>query len=794
MTNLIHSIRVLIRDKFHTLINITGLTFGLACSIIILVYVHNEFSYDRYHANSERIYRVAQNYVTSGKPKKFAISSPALGPALHKEFPQVESFVRIKNAGRVLMTYEEQEFYEETVAFADTNMFKVFTYEFIEGDPATCLLDPGSIVISESMGEKYFRGKDRVGKVLLLENEIPLTVTAIMKDPPSNSHIPETAFISYLAWENITPLKSTDWSMFEIHDFTYLLFYKDFDKEAFDAKWPGFYKQYLEEDAALYGQVYEPIFQKLEEIHYNSDLPGDYPTGNRSFLCSLVLIGIFILLLAGINYTNMYTAKALIRIREAGMRKVMGAHRRSLVMMFLGESVLLTFFTLLLALALVEFLLEFTSFNTLAGTDLKLNLFREPGLLLMIAGVTLLFSLLASLHPAILLSRFSPSETINSQFHLGPKGMVMRRILVVFQLFLGMVVITFTLLAKNQVKFLENSNLGFNKENIIMFPVRDSVMEASVPVILEELKSMPDVLNATTTWSYPGLPYGGLYTFEGEEGMEEHNIPVFFVNFCFLETMGLELIRGRDLDTEFGSDSAGAVLINETLAEFMEWEEPLGKKINQFTKLKARVVGVVKDFHFRSLHHSIEPLIIRLASDYSGYLAVRITGHNTPEILDYIKKQYNEVVPHRPFEYFFLDERFNSQYQSDRMQLKLISMFAVVCIIIAALGILGLVSYSVERKTREIGLRKVNGAHSGNIILQMTTGYLFLNVIAFIASAPVTILLFRLWLRDFAVKAGISIWTILLSFLLVLAVTQLTVYLRARNAARKNPVDSIRYE
>jgi len=794
VTNLIHSFRVLIRDKFHTLINVIGLTFGLTCSTIIIVYIHNEFSYDRYHENSERIYRVAQNFVTSGKPKKFAVSSPALGPALHKEFPQIESFVRIKHSRRLLLTYEEQEFHEELIAFADTNMFRVFTYEFLAGDPESCLMDPETIVISESMSKKYFGADDPIGKVLMLENRVPLTVSGIIADPPSNSHIPEHAFISYLVWDNLSPMKSVDWSLFEIYDFTYLLFYTDFNKDAFEAGWPDFYNEYIEEDAALYGQVYEPIFHQLEEIHYNTSLPGDYTTGNRSFLYSLVIIGIVILLLAGINYSNMSTSKALSRIREAGISKVLGACRRSLAFKFLTESLVLSLFALILALAAGEFILEFTSFNNLIGTDLKLRLVQKPVLLFMIAGITLLFSLLSSLHPAILLSRYPPSETISNQFSLGPKGMVIRRILVIFQVFLGTVAITFTLFAGSQVRFLESSELGFNEENVIMFPVWDSTMEAAVPFILDELKKMPDIVSATTTWSYPGFPSGGLYTFEGEEGMEEHNVPVFFVNFDFLETMGMELGQGRDLQRQFGSDSTGAVLINETLAGFMDWEEPLGKKINQFTNLKAQVVGVVKDFHFRSLHHSIEPLIIRLVRDFAGHLAVRTTGYNMPGLLDYMKKQYAEIVPHRPFEYFFLDEKFNQQYQEDRMQLKLISLFTLVSIIIAALGILGLVSYSVERRTREIGLRKVNGAHSVSIMMQVARKFLLLDLYAFVVAVPVTILLFKLWLRDFAFKTGISIWIVLLSLLLVLGITLVTVLLRARSASRMNPVDSIRHE
>jgi putative ABC transport system permease protein len=794
MTNIIHSLRVLIRDRFHTLINMLGLAIGLTCACLILVYVHNEFSYDRYHVNSERIYRVAQNFITSGKSNKFAVTSPALGPALYKEFPQIESFVRITSTSRILLSYEEEEYYEHTVALADTNIFKVFSYEFLRGDPASCLKNPDNIVISESMSRKYFGETDPMGKALFIENRYPITVTGVFKDPPANSHIQATAFVSYLAGEEISGMKSTDWSMFEITDFTYLLFHTDLDRDALDAGWPEFYKEYLAEDGEEYGQVYELIFHKLEEIHYHSELPGDYPTGNRSFLYTLVFIGIFVLLLAGINYTNMSTAKALQRIREAGIRKVMGANRRSLVSKFLGECFLLSLLTLIIALAAVEFTLEFTSFDKLTGGDLSLKLFQKPQLLLWVAGITILFSVLASIHPAILLSRFPPSETLNRQFSLGPKGMITRRILVSLQTVMGTVAITFTLLAGSQIRFLENSKLGFDQENIMMIPVNDSAMQASMPFILEELKGMPQVHSATTSWSYPGNPSGGLHTFEGKEGMEEHNIPVFFINYNYLETMGIELIQGRDFDPEYGSDTLGSVLINETMAGFMDWDDPLGKKVNQFHSLEAQVVGVVKDFHFRSLHFAIEPLLIRLVRNYGRNLVIRTSGPESSKIVSYMKQKFTEIVPERPFEYYFIDEQFRTQYQNDRMQLKLITIFTMVCIIIASLGILGLVSYSVERRTREIGLRKVNGASSRSIVMQISRRFLWLNLVAFVAAVPISILIFKWWLQEFAYRVRVSPLIILLSLLLVLFISQLTVLLRAHMAARRNPVDSIRYE
>ena len=794
MTRISQFLRLFLKDKFHTFINLIGLSFGLTCFTIIYLYLHNEYSYDKYHMNANRIYRVAQNYVTSGKPKKFAISSPALGPLLYHEYPQIETFVRIKPMNKLLIRSGEKVFYEENLAFADSNLFKVFSYNFIAGDPGDCLIEPGCIVISEEISNKFFGDEDPVGREILLENEYPLMVTGVIEDPPPNTHIPEKAFISYLTWDNNTRLRSTDWSLFEINDFTFLLFYNDFNHEAFDEKWPDFYEKYLQEDGEIYGQVYEPIFHKLPDIHYHSNLPADYPTGNKSFLYTLLCIGIFILVLAGINYTNMSTAKATQRIREAGIRKVFGADRRSLVMRFMGESILLFIITLIISLALVEFILEFTSFNDLIGTELSLSFMKKPVALVGIICITILFTVLASFYPAFYLSRFSPADSVNKLLKLGSNGIHTRQFLVVLQILLAIVAITFTMLMKSQIRYLVNSDPGFKKENIIYLPVMDSVLAVSIPYIQEELKKYPDVLSVSSAYSYPGFPYGGLYWFEGEDGMEEHNIPVFFVNHGFLETFGFELVKGRDFSTEYGSDTISAVIINETLCRFMNWDDPLNKRITQFSSLDAKVIGVVRDFHFRSLHTGIEPLIIRLQGDYGGHLFIRLSGKRITEIIDFLEKQYAEIVPHRPFEYFFLDDRFELMYREDHMQLKLIGIFSAICIVIAGLGVFGLVSFSTERKTKEIGIRKVQGATAIRIVLLIIGYYLKIAAIAVIIAVPLSVWLFLIWLNEFAYKTGVNIWILILSSLGAVTITLLTVLYHSFYAARLNPVGLLRYE
>lgn len=794
MTRISQFLRLFLKDKFHTFINLIGLSFGLTCFTIIYLYLHNEYSYDKYHVNADRIYRVAQNYVTSGKPKKFAISSPALGPLLSQEYPQIEMFVRIKPMNKLLIKSGEKVFYEENLAFADSNLFKVFSYNFIAGDPENCLINPGSIVISEEISNKLFGEQDPMGQEILLENEYPLMVTGVIEDPPPNTHIPEKAFISYQTWDNDTQLKSTDWSLFEINDFTFLLFYNDFNRKAFDEKWPDFYEKYLQEDGEIYGQVYEPIFHKLTDLHYHSNLPGDYPTGNKSFLYTLLSIGIFILILAGINYTNMSTAKATQRIREAGIRKVFGADRRSLIMRFMGESTLLFTVTLIISFALVEFILEFTSFNDLIGTELSLSFIKKPVILFGVICITILFTVLASLYPAFYLSRFSPADTVNKLLKLRSNGIHTRQFLVVLQILLAIVAITFTMLMKSQIRYLVNSDPGFKKENIIYLPVTDSILAVSIPYIQEELEKFPDVLSVSSAYSYPGFPYGGLYRFEGKDGMEEHNIPVFYVNHGFLETLGLELVKGRDFSAEYGSDTSGAVIINETLCRFMNWDDPLNKRIVQLRYLDAKVIGVVRDFHFRSLHTEIEPLIIRLQGDYGGYLFIRLSGNRISEIINFLKKQYAEIVPYRPFEYFFLDDRFELMYKEDNMQLKLIGIFSVICIVIAGLGVFGLVSFSTERKTKEIGIRKVQGATVIRIVLLIIGHYLKIAAIAIVIAVPLSVWLFLIWLNEFAYKVNINIWILILSSLGAVIITLVTVLYHSFYAARLNPVGLLRYE
>ena len=790
-----YTLRQFKRDSFHSLITLLGLTIGLTCGIVILLFVTNELSYEAYHEKADRIYRVSQNFVTSGKPKKFAWTSPSLGPKLYQEYPQIETFVRLKNIGRVLFQFEDKTFYENYIAFADTNFFEVFTHKFIYGDPVTCLQKPENIVLTEDLARKYFGDEDPVGKTLRLENLYPATVSAVIENLPANTHFYHTAYISYLAWDQTSPLPSMDWSLFEINDHTFLLFRKDFNREIFYEKWPAFYEKYVEEDARNYGQVYEPIFERLEDIHYQSDLPTDYHLGNKTFFITILSIGIFLLVLAGINYTNMATARSIQRLRDISIHKVLGAGVGSLVVKILSESLLMTFISLILAFGIVEYLLEFTGFMDLLGMRPDQNIIKNGPVLIGGCSMAVFVGVISGLYPAISLSSISAMKGLHGLHDFASSSnRYIRQILVVFQLVMAVVVVTFTILMKSQINYLENKDLGFNKENVILLPCRDSITKASIAVMQEELLTMPQVVSVSSGLSYPGYPSGGLYTFEGDSSMEEHNLSVLFIDYDYISTLGITLTAGRDFSKDYASELENSIIINNALARYMGWNEPIGKSINQGSNFKARVIGVVEDFNFRSLHNPIEPLMIRL-QDRPGYnLIVKTNGHETGKVLTYLEGRMKELVPFRPFEYDFLDDSFKRQYKRDERQLDLISLFSSLCIFIACLGLFTLVSYMAERKTKEIGIRKVNGASTSQVISLFFKQFLLLTLLAITISTPIIILIFKFWLREFAYQTDLRPMIFILTFFGVILITILTVLHHSIKASRSNPVNSLKYE
>ena len=777
------------------MVTLLGLTIGLSCGIVILLFVANELSYESYHEKADRIYRISQHFITSGRPKKFSWTSPSLGPKLHQEYAQIETFTRLKYVGRILFNCGDRSYYENHLAFADTNFFKVFTHHFIYGDPATCLARPENIVLTEDLYHKYFGEEDPIGKTILVENEYPLTVSAVIENLPPNTHFYQRAYISYLSYDELAPFPSTDWSLFEIADHTFLLFYKDLDRESFDRQWPAFYEKYLAEDGEDYGQVYVPVFERIRDIHYGSDLPTNYHLGNKTYFYTIVSIGIFLLVLAGINYTNMATARSLQRLKAISLHKVLGAGTGSLLLKILSESMVFTLISLLLAFGIVEYLLAFTSLMDLFGLRYGQSIIGNGPVLMGSVGLALAVGLLSGLYPALYFTRFSLVGGLLGIHRSGPSPkQFTRQCLVVFQLILATVAVTFTILMNSQIKFLGKKDPGFDRDNVLLMSCWDSITNASIPLIKEELMKLPQVISVTSAISYPGNPSGGLYKFEGDSGMEEHNLPVLFVDFDYIRTLGLSVVQGRDFHRQFKAEQEDAILINQALARYMDWEEPLGKTISQGSSYNPRVIGVVEDFNFRSLHHSIEPLMIRLQDRPGHNLIVKISEHGTDEVISFLERKMKELVPFRPFEYDFLEDSFKRQYQRDVRQLALIGLFSGLCIFIACLGLFTLVSYTAERRTKEIGIRKVIGASASRVVRLFVKQFLLYTLFAIATATPIVIWIFQNWLKQFAYQVDLRISIFILTFLAVMLITVLTIVYHSLRASRSNPVNSLRYE
>ncbi len=788
--------RLIKRDKFHYGLNILGLSFGVGCCIVIFLFLQHELTYDRYHENADRIYRIYSTYVTSGEPIRFSGSSPALGPRLKEEFSEVEEYVRIVPQPPVLFAQKDKDItsYENDIYLADPSIFKVFTYEFIQGNSATCLDNPKSIVLTEPLAKKYFGNEDPLGKTLQVGLQNILEVTGVLKTPPKNSH---------LRIDGIIPIKLVDpddelftWPMFELFGFTFVLLPENYDFVSFHEKWPAFYEKYCAEHGKSYGQVFKPIFQKLPDIRYDpTPIRGNVEVGNRSYLFAFVAIGIFILLLACINYTNMTTARSATRVKEIGVKKVLGSDRGNLVSQLLSEAFVLSALAILLAFVCVKGFLSAAPVERLFGFAMQINLVSNHALLFAALALFVFIALTSGFYPALYISAIRPAKALSGVLKSGKKGLLTRRILVTAQFVISLGVVVLTLYMLDQVNFMRNTNLGFKKENIVCFKISGESNAEQLNTLRQELLNHPGILSVTHGWNWPGSPSTGLYKFEGNEGIEEHNYYVLFAGFDYLETLGLELVSGRDFDREHSSDMANAVIVNETLVKDLEWENPIGKRITQFDFFEGQVIGVVRDFHYRSLHNKIEPLLIRMQSRFTNTtMILRIESQNIIQTMSFLEDKWKEAVPNRPFEYRFLDEDFGRLYREDQRQNALMKLFATICVIISVLGLLGLSSFNAIRRTKEIAIRKVHGASATSIVVILFKEIFVMIGIAGAVILPVSLILRDLWLNNFAYKTDVNVLLFFGAASGSLLVAFLTASYHSFKVARSNPAQTLKYE
>jgi len=786
---------------------------GLACGIIILLYLQNELTYDRYHEKADRIYRIGTNVITSGQPVKFAGASPALGPRLKEEYPEIEASVRIVPLPEILFNFGEKTFYEGNIAFADPSFFYVFNHKFIHGNPKRCLKDPGNIVLTESLARKYFGDDNPIGNFINVENEHLAEVTGVIEDLPRNSHLQLHGLISFSTLANLYPdRKFLDWPMFELAGYTYLLVDKTFTLQKFSQKFSAFYDKYIAEDAQIYKQVFEPILQKLTDIHYGPSIRGDYPLGIKAYIYAFFSVGFLILGLACINHINFATAQSAVRAKEIGVKKALGSNRRTLIQQTLTESLVSAFAALIIAFALVELIIHLRPFNELLNVELPHELINNPLLIFGSIALFIIIGILSGIYPAFYLSSIHPANALSGIFRSGKQGLFIRRSLVTLQFFISITVVVVTLFMNDQINYMRSRDLGFNKENVVSIRLRDEDVIKSVPAIKEELLKNPDIISVTTGNNRFGRPTTGLYRFEGQNGMEEHNFWLFWVDYEYLKTLGLELTAGRAFDQTYPSDRDEAVIVNEKLVKVMGWDKPLGKRIMQGVPddlaeakpdrrrfwanadFDAKVIGVVRDFNFHSLHNEIRPMMMRMQQKTAGSLIVRFKGESILKTMAFLEKKWKEINPHRPLIHSFLDEELDGLYKADQQQNKLIRVFSYICILISCLGLLALSSFSSARRTKEIAIRKAHGASAVQIVVLLYQEIFYLVAVASIIAVPISLTLINIWLQNFAYKTDIDILIFVVTAIAALIIAVLTASYHCLRVASANPVDSLRYE
>jgi putative ABC transport system permease protein len=799
--------RSLLKNKGFTAINILGLALGLCACLLIVFYVIDELSYDRYNTKHDRIFRVNADLKLGENRKDYAVTMPPLAKTLIAEFPYVEDAARIKNAYTMHVKKGEVNMIENKVAFADPSLFNVFTMLMINGDTKTALAEPNSVVLTESTAKRYFDKTDIVGKMMVLNNNQNFKVTGVIKDLPKNSHFNFDFFLSMASFEDS---RSNAWLRNDYNTYVLLKDAGDAKKlagslDAFLFKVSG--DQMKSEIGMSYadfeksGSYFRLNLTPLTDIHLKSQRIGELGTNSTTqYVYIFSAIAIFILLIACVNFMNLSTARSSNRAREVGVRKVLGSPRKYLIAQFLSESVMITFFATLISLFAVVALLPL--FNQLAGKEIALTsktlLWLIPALLFTVLFV----GALAGSYPAFFLSAFQPIDVLKGKLSAGFKGGGLRSFLVVFQFGISVFLIIGTLVIKNQLSFIQTTNLGFNRNQVLVIQ-NAYELNKSTKTFKDELSQLPGVTNATMTDFLPvSVTRRSTSIFFKDATLDQKNsiFPQFWeVDSEWIPTLDIKMAAGRNFAKDRLSDSS-AIIINEAAAKFLGYKNTLGQTLYEsngsrtkpVNSLKYKVIGVMKDFHYSSMHEKIEPLIIHLAEN-NGSISLRVNTANLPALMSQIKTRWTSFSPMH-MNYSFMDQDFDASYRSEQRVGTIFIIFTSLAIIIACLGLFGLAAYAAEQRTKEIGIRKVLGADISAIVAMLSKDFVRLVVISIALASPLAWYCMHLWLQDFAYRINIQWWVIVAAGVTAILIAVVTVSFQAIKAALANPVNSLKNE
>ncbi|UCE06772.1 MAG: ABC transporter permease [bacterium] len=789
------ALRNIKKHKSYSFINITGLAFGLAAFILIALYVQYELSFDRYHDNANRIYRAVRDKPSSTFMvfTKTAVTPAPLGPALVEEFPEVLSAMRIIKSQQLLISHEKEHFLEQAIYWADAEVFEIFSIPFIKGDPQTALNNPKSIVLSERMAAKYFGNKDPVGRILTVSERYHFNVSGVFTDMPANSHFIMDLIVPYETYFQITNNDIYHWG--RNFSYTYILLQEGSDPEALESKIPAFLDKYVYKDYDIPDRYKNIVsIQPLTDIHLHSHRNQEIES--NSDIVYVILsssIALLFLLIACINYMNLATARSGQRAKEVGMRKVVGAQRKQLIMQFLSESVAMTFMAMIISIIIV--LIVLPAFNNLVERQLSLNPLDNQQLFIGLVGIVLFVGLLAGSYPAICISGFRPIPVISRTFIRRTNGMNFRNILVLTQFSITIFFIIFTFIVRDQLNFVNNKDMGYTRDQIITLEVQDRKIRQNIEAIKTELLRYSNIVAITTSYSLPNDI--DEHTDANWPGRNPDMIfPIYYnmADYDFVELFDIKISEGRNFSRDFPSDRNGAFLVNESTVRAAQWESPLGQKLIHFRGNTGKIVGIMKDFHLHSLHRPIEPVYIYLDPKDFSYISIKIKSANIPVTIDYIKGVMKKFSPSYPFDYSFFDDIFEKDYRTEQRMGIIFSSFAVLAIIFACMGLLGLATFAAEQRTKEIGIRKVLGASISSVFLLCSKEFLKWVLLSNIIAWPIAYYAINKWLQNFVYRVNIGIEIFILSASLAIIVAMITMSYQSIKAALANPVESLRYE
>lgn len=781
--------RSLWRHKAFSLLNIIGLAVGMSAFFLIYRYVRFEASYDNFHTKGDRIYRLVTDLESTAATQHASGTSMPMAINLKADYPEVADIVRLNGHG-TLIKRGDVRFLENGTVFADSSLFTIFDLPLIEGNPRSVLKAPFSVVLSQTTAKKYFGDTDPLGQTLLFSDSgFTATVTGVMKDLPGNSSVKADLFVSMSTRKRFRDSLDYRWGNFSVS--SYLLLKPGADPNNLQTKLKPFIERHIGEKLRSAKQNYVLSLERLKDVYWSPR--GGFVSGSKTNVYIFSIIGLFILLIACINFVNLTTARAAERAKEVGIRKVIGAGRFQLTSQFLGESIVICFIAFVLSIGLCGLALPL--FNQLAGKTISPGILAQPGYIITLLLIAMVIGLLAGAYPALVLSSFKPISSLKGRFTTGKKGLALRRGLVVVQFTISISLIIGTAVVYSELNYMRSRDLGFSKEQILVLDTHNDPHKAA---FRQEISSLPNIRSTAFSGSIPGDGTWSAYSqVENSRGeMQVANLDLTYVDFGFMEQYKMRLLAGRFFNAAITTDTTQALILNEKAAKLFGYASPeaaIGKRFSQWGK-KGRIIGVIKDYNFNGLQQEITPLSIGIDFSDCNYLSVKVGNHDLPGTIATLKKKWDQLGTPLPLKYFFLDEAFNKQYSSEERFGNLFIDFAVLAIFISCLGLLGLSSYSTIQRTKEVGVRRVMGASVAGIVRLLSADFLKLVGLAFLIAVPLAWFVMDKWLQDFAYRITIGWWIFLGSGLTALVIAFATVGYQAIRAALTSPVKSLRSE